>query len=130
MTFQTLSFEQLLELHAESIRIHGGAHGVRDQGLLESALSQPRASFGGIELYPTLVEKAAALAFSLAKNHGFIDGNKRIAFSAMEVFLRINGWEIEATADHGETAILGVASSTIHRDAFTEWVKSHVQPLN
>ena len=129
MTYLTLSIEQLLELQSQSIRLHGGAQGIRDRGLIESALAQPHASFGGVELYPTLLEKAATLAFSLAKNHGFIDGNKRIAFSAMDVFLRINGWELETTADDGEATILGIASGEIQRDTFTAWVKAHVRPL-
>jgi death-on-curing protein len=129
MSFFTLTLEQLLELQAETIRCHGGATGVRDLGLIESALAQPAASFGGTDLYPTLIEKASALAFSLAKNHGFIDGNKRIAFATLDAFLRVNGYEIIATVDDAEQIVLGVAASRITREAFTEWVGMNTVPL-
>jgi len=78
MSTVPLSLQQVLELHEESIRRHGGSAGVRDLGLVESALAQPDASFGGVEFYPTITEKVAALGFSLVKNRGFIDGNKRV----------------------------------------------------
>lgn len=116
-----LSLDQLLTAHSDTIRLHGGSPGVRDLGLIESALAQPQASFSGVELYSTLHEKASALAFSLAKNHGFIDGNKRIALAA-------NGAKIAATADEIVDTILGVASSTFDRDEFTEWVRQHARP--
>ncbi len=83
---------------------------MRDLGALESSLAQPRMSFGGQELYPTLVDKASALAFSLGLNHPFLDGNKRVGHAAMETFLVLNGYEISADADEQEQVVLRLAS--------------------
>jgi death on curing protein len=96
--------------------------------LLESALAQPFASFGGEALYPTLGEKTAALGYSLLKNHGFIDGNKRIAVAAMDVYLLTNGHRLIVNTDDAEQMILGAAASTIHRDEFAAWVLAHIHP--
>ena len=81
------------------------APGVRDLNALDSALAQPRMTFGGADLYPTVVEKAAALGFSLVMNHPFVDGNKRIGHAAMETFLVLNGYEIIASADEQERVV-------------------------
>jgi death-on-curing protein len=83
-------------------------------------------TFDGQQLYPTLAEKAAALAFSLNKNHPFQDGNKRTSHAAMEMFLMRNGHEIAADVDEQEAVFLGVAAGTVGREHFTEWVKAHV----
>jgi len=93
---------------------------------LESALAQPQMTFGGEELYPTLVDKAAALGYALIKNHPFLDGNKRTGHAAMEVFLVLNGYEIRATIDEQEHVILQVAASEIDREEFTAWLRTHV----
>ena len=95
-------------------------------GLLESAVAQPRMTFGGQELYAALADKAAALAFSLIKNHPFADGNKRVGHAAMETFLLLNGWEIDAGVDEQERVILRLAAGEIGREAFAEWVRTHV----
>ena len=97
---QYLSLHKLLALHERIAEQSGGGIGVRDLGLLESALAQPRQSFGGTDLYPSLIEKAAALGLSMIANHPFVDGNKRVGHAAMEVFLVLNGNEIDA--DVGE----------------------------
>jgi len=93
---------------------------------LESALAQPQMTFGGEELYPTLVDKAAALGYALIKNHPFLDGNKRTGHAAVEVFLVLNGYEIRATIDEQEHVILQVAASEIDREEFTAWLRTHV----
>ncbi len=103
--------------------------GIRDRGALESALAQPRMTFGGEDLYPTLVDKAAAIGFSLVMNHPFIDGNKRIGHAAMEVFLVMNGYEIDAFVDEQETIILSLASGELEREAFTQWLKNHIKVI-
>jgi death-on-curing protein len=82
-----LNLNELLELHCRLIELHGGSAGIRSLEALESALAQPRMTFGGEDLYPTIVEKASALGFSLVMNHPFMDGNKRIGHAAMEVFI-------------------------------------------
>lgn len=93
---------------------------------LESALAQPQMTFGGEDLYPTLVDKAAALGYTLIKNHPFLDGNKRTGHAVMEVFLVLNGYEIRAAADEQEHVILQVAASEIDRETFTTWLRTHV----
>jgi death-on-curing protein len=82
-----LQLAEVLELHRRLIDQSGGMAGIRDLGLLEASLAQPRQTFGGIDLYPELIEKAAALGFSLIQNHPFVDGNKRIGHAAMEITL-------------------------------------------
>jgi death on curing protein len=95
---------------------------------LESALAQPRASFAGTDLHASLHAKAAALGFSLALNHPFIDGNKRVAHAAMETFLILNGSELVATVDDQERLMLDLAAGTVTREQLTEWIEKHVQP--
>lgn len=99
--------------------------GVLNLGALESALAQPRMTFEGKELYPSVVEKAAALGHSPIQNHPFLDGNKRTGHAAMEVFLLLNGFEIQSTVDEQERIILQVASGEMDRDAFTLWLRDH-----
>ncbi|MDY3559358.1 type II toxin-antitoxin system death-on-curing family toxin [Gemmata sp. JC673] len=127
MTFLTV--EQILEIHAEVIRLHGGDPAVHDHGLIESAAYQPQATFDGRYLNPTLPDMASALGFSLTSNHGFKDGNKRIGFTAMDVFLRLNGYKVEADVDDAERAALAVAAHQMNRNDFTEWVRAHIVPL-
>jgi len=122
-----LTLTELLALHSRIVEQSGGAAGVSNRGGLESALAQPRMTFGGEDLYPTIVEKAAALGFSLIKNHPFLDGNKRIGHAAMEVFLVLNGFEIDAAVDEQEQVILQVASAELGRDDFTEWLRRHIK---
>jgi death on curing protein len=117
-----LTIGEILEIHAEVIQIGGGGPGLRDSGLLESSVAQPRMTFGGKELYTSVIEKAAALGFSLIQNHPFIDGNKRVGHAAMEVFLLLNGYEIDADIDEQEQTILGVASGTVERKELAEWL--------
>jgi death-on-curing protein len=104
----------------------GGAEGLMPLPALEYALAQPQMTFGGEDLYPTLVDKAAVLGYALIKNHPFLDGNKRTGHAAMEVFLVLNGYEIRATVDEQESVILQVAASEIDREEFTTWLRTHV----
>ncbi|MBD2203871.1 type II toxin-antitoxin system death-on-curing family toxin [Calothrix sp. FACHB-1219] len=124
-----LTLTEVLELYDRIIQQSGGSAGIANLGSLESALAQPTMTFGGEELYPTIIEKASALGFSLIKNHPFIDGNKRIGHAAMEVFLILNGFEIKATVDEQEQVILQVASGELRRDEFTQWLRQHIAPL-
>jgi death-on-curing protein len=121
-----LTLKEILELHRRILEQSGGLTGIRDIGILESALAQPLMTFGGEELYPTIVEKASALGFSLIKNHPFIDGNKRIGHAAMETFLVLNGHEVNASVDEQEQVILKVASGELGRDAFTGWLRAQI----
>ncbi len=92
-----LTLEEVLDLHRQLIQRFGGTDGVRDPGLLESALARPRSGY-----YSSLSEQAAALMQSLAGNHAFVDGNKRVAFAATAVFLRMNGYALRVDADEAE----------------------------
>jgi death-on-curing protein len=123
-----LSVDDVLYLHDRLITESGGSPGLRERGSLESAVAQPRMTFGGEDLYPTLVEKASALGFSLVCNHAFVDGNKRIGQMAMEAFLRFNGHEIGAPKDDQKATILNLASGTMSREEFTAWIAGHLIP--
>lgn len=125
-----LSRDELLLLHRRVIAASGGAHGVRDIGAIDSAVDQPRASFGGEDLYPDLVAKAAALCFSVVCNHPFVDGNKRVGHAAMETFLLLNGYEIAADVDEQEPVMLALAAGALARDEFTEWLRAHAVPAD
>jgi death-on-curing protein len=121
------SLEQVLELHRLVLEQSGGSDGVRDLGALDSALAQPRMTFGGQDLYPSLAEKAAALGFSLVCNHPFVDGNKRVGHAAMETFLVLNGWEIHAEVAEQEQVILQLAAGQPKREAFVHRVVAHLR---
>lgn len=120
-----LSVAEVLDLHERLRAASGGAPGIRDLGALESAVGQPHAAFGGQDLYPDLVAKAAALGYSLVMNHAFVDGNKRVGHAAMETFLLLNGYEIQCGVDEQEKVILLLAAGDLSRTAFTEWVRLH-----
>jgi death-on-curing protein len=124
-----LSLNELLELHRRVMEQSGGIAGIHNLDAIESALAQPQMTFGGEELYPTIVEKASAFGFSLIQNHPFIDGNKRTGHAAMETFLVLNGFEIDASVDEQERVILQVASGELKRETFTEWVRSKIIEL-
>ena len=124
-----LTLVEVLNLHRQIIEQSGGALGVRDLGALQSALAQPRMTFGGEDLYPTLVDKAAALGFSIIMNHPFVDGNKRTGHAAMETFLVLNGLEISASVDEQEQVILALASANSGRESFVEWLKQHITAI-
>jgi death-on-curing protein len=125
-----LTLGEVLELYHRIIAQSGGLQGIRDSGALESALAQPRMTFGSRELYPTLVEKASALGFSLIQNHPFVDGNKRTGHAAIEIFLVLNGFEIDASVDEQEHIILQVAVGKLKRDDFTTWLRAHIVRKN
>ena len=120
-----LTLAEVLDLHRRLIEQSGGRAGLRDIGLLEASLAQPRQTFGGADLYPGVVAKAAALGFSLIQNHPFIDGNKRVGHAAMEVSLLLNGVELVATADESESVVLAFASGELDRAVFMAWAPAH-----
>jgi death-on-curing protein len=124
-----LSLAEVLRLHDLIVSQTGGSHGLRDLGLLESALGQPQQSFGGEDLYPSLASKATALGYSLIKNHAFVDGNKRTGHAAMDAFLMLNGFELSATVDESEVEVVAVAAGERTREEFHVWVERHLVPL-
>lgn len=112
-------------LHDESLAEHGGAANLRDEGLLESALARPQQ----LEHYgdPDLADLAAAYAVGLARNHPFVDGNKRAAFLAVGIFLALNGHRLAATQAEATLTMFGVASGDIDEAAFATWLRAHVE---
>lgn len=114
-----------MALHDHLIAETGGQPGLRDEGLLESALAAPFAAFGSEELYPTLVQKAARLGYGLAKNHAFIDGNKRIAAHAMLTFLALNGVEPRYTQQELSDIFLKLAAGEAEYEDLLAWIKEH-----
>ena len=124
-----MSIGEVLELHRRIVERTGGAAELRDLAALESAVAQPRMTYGGLDLYPDLASKATALGFSLIKNHAFVDGNKRIGHAAMETFLVLNGCELHASVDESEQRILALAASKLDRHGLLEWVREVIRPL-
>jgi death on curing protein len=129
MSVRYLTLDEIFQLQSESIQRFGGTPGVRDRGLVESALAQPAMTFDGEELHPTIIEKAAVLAFAFAKNHGFIDGNKRIALASMHTFLQLNGIGLNAAWDDVVDSILKLATGEMGRERFRDWLTSHSYPI-
>jgi death-on-curing protein len=121
-----LSVEQVIAIHQEVVEASGGSAGLRDRGILESAVAQPLMSFGGQDLYPSLAEKAAALGFSLVSNHPFVDGNKRIGWVTMRTFLAINAFDLETEIDNAEATVLKLAAGELSREDWTDWVCQHI----
>ena len=124
-----LTLGEVVELHRRVLQAGGGAPGIRNLGALDSAVAQPKATFGGVDLYPTVVEKAAALCFSLVQNHPFVDANKRVGHAAMETFLVLNGTEIDAAVDDQERIMLDLAAGRIDRLHLTDWLRNHLRSL-
>ena len=124
-TWRWIDRQVLLLLHDESLAEHGGAHGLRDEGLLDSALARPL----NLSLYeePDAAGLAASYGVGLAKNHAFVDGNKRAAFLAVGLFLAINGYRLRATQADATLTMLSVAAGDIEEAAFADWIRQHMQ---
>ncbi|MBW4470287.1 MAG: type II toxin-antitoxin system death-on-curing family toxin [Stenomitos rutilans HA7619-LM2] len=121
LTPRFLSIAETLNIHTRQLKRFGGTAGIRDEGLLESALAQPQATLGGEFLHATLYEQAAAL-YHLAKNHPFLDGNKRTTFAVMDTFLRINGSTLTLTNEQAYSLVQDVVNGRISKtDLATLW---------
>ena len=120
-----LTTKQVISIHSSLIEVTGGTDGVRDMGLLESALEAPFQTFDGKDLYPALIQKAARLGHSLVSNHPFVDGNKRIGIHTMLVFLAVNGIEIECTQKELIDVGLSLADGTMDAEKLLIWLSSH-----
>ncbi|HZX30435.1 MAG TPA: type II toxin-antitoxin system death-on-curing family toxin [Rhodocyclaceae bacterium] len=128
MSFRWLNRRALLLLHGESLALHGGAAGLRDPGLLDSAPARPEnlAAYGA----PDVFDCAAAYAFGLARNHPFVDGNKRAAFLAAGLFLRLNGQRLAASQADATHTVLALAAGDLPEADFAAWLRSNAAPLN
>jgi len=120
-----LNLAEVLEIHRDQIDRYGGSSGIRDMGLLQSALATPAAYFGGSFLYVDLFEMAAAYLFHIVRNHPFVDGNKRTGAVAALIFLSLNDIEIEADEDSFEKMVLTVAAGQADKRAVTEFFREH-----
>ena len=127
MRFLTLA--EVLALHRQVVEQTRGSQAVRDLAGLTSAVAQPRMTFEGRDLYPSIEEKAAAFCFSLILNHPFVDGNKHVGHAAMETFLVLNGCEIRARVEESEAIILEVAAGQCTRERLVEWIREHLRTL-
>ncbi len=124
MSTKYLGIEDVLKMHERQIAQFGGSSGVRDAGLIEAALLRPQTGY-----YRDLIEEAAALWESLTMNHGFIDGNKRIGFACVYVFLRMNGFRLETESDAAQSFILNaLQSGTFNKDNLDAWLRGNVRP--
>jgi death-on-curing protein len=126
MDITFLTREDVLIIHADMILRYGGVPGVRDEGLLESALSMPAAGFGEQYLHPDAPAMAAAYLFHLVSNHPFIDGNKRVGAMSAYVFLDINGFDLTAPDEVYEAQVWSIARSESSKEQLTEFFRSHV----
>ncbi len=120
-----LTKQQVLLLHTALVRETGSTDGIRDEGLLDSALNAPFQSFGDTDAFPSLQQKAARLGYGLISNHAFLDGNKRIGVHVMLVFLMINGIELEYTQDELSGMILQAASGSLRFEDMVTWIIEH-----
>lgn len=121
-----LTKQQVIMLHQDVIAQSGGSPEIRDEGLLDSALNAPFQTFAGMELYPTIIDKAAHLGYSLIKNHAFVDGNKRIGTHVMLIFLMLNGIDVDYEGEELTRLILGVAAGEISSEQLLAWLQAHI----
>ena len=120
--------KQVIYLYEQIIRVSGGSLGLRDEGMLESAVYRPQASFGGQDLYPDLFSKAAAMGHSIIGNHPFVDGNKRVGFEAMRLMLRLNGYDVRTSEESKYEFVVKIAEGRLTEQAIADWLKRHSRP--
>ena len=127
MTWRWITKSALMLLHGESLATHGGGEGLRDEGLLDSALARPLnlVAYAADDAPPDVAALAASYTVGLAKNHPFVDGNKRAAFLATGLFLYLNGYRLDATQADATITMLAVATGDITEDAFADWLRVH-----
>jgi death-on-curing protein len=123
-----LTLDEVLLIHADQVRRYGGRGGVRDLGLLRSALAMPEASFDGVYLHAERAEMASAYLFHIARNHPFVDGNKRAALAAALVFLALNGQRLEADDDDLTDLVMGVAEGRVAKAVAAVFISARLQP--
>ncbi len=125
-----ISSDLALAIHSRQLAEHGGADGVRDMGLFESALARPRQLFAYSDPTPDVPALAAAYAFGIAKNHAFIDGNKRTAYVVCRTFLILNGWDMTATREERYSAFLAMASGSWNDEKFAAWIVANCEQID
>jgi len=124
---RVLSVENLILFHEKIIRETGGSAGIRDRRLIESALNRPFVTYDGIDLYPSINEKIAAIAHSLIRNHAFVDGNKRIGVAAMVILLKMNSINVSYTQQELIDLGLKTAEDIMNENDIINWIREHIQ---
>jgi len=124
-TTSYLTLDIVLAIHEETVKRHGGSHGIRDIGLIQSAIARPQSSFGGDDLYQTIFDKAAALFHSLMFNHAFVDGNKRTAMASTARFLFVNGYNLVVSQKEFVAFPLKVENQHQSIEEISKWLKKH-----
>ena len=124
-----LSLDEVIAIHDDMIEEYGGSHGIRDLGLIQSAISRPQASFGGQDLYPSIFHKAAALFHSVMFNHAFVDGNKRTTISVTARFLTLNGFSLEVSQKMFVEFPLKVENEHLDLETIGAWLKKHSKKI-
>lgn len=129
MKTKHIALDEVIAIHDNMVSLYGGRHGIRDLGLVESAISRPKATFGGEDLYPDIFLKAAALFHSLMFNHAFVDGNKRTTITTTARFLNLNGYELKATDREFVDFLLRVENNHLSFEEIAVWLKKHSKKL-
>ncbi len=124
-----ITVKQILILHGFELSKYGGVSGVRDIGMLKSAIGRPFATFGGEDLYPDIFLKCAALVQSIVKNHPFVDGNKRTAFVSVVVLLKLNGYLLEINQKEVVNIMVKIANENLSVDKISSWLKKHSKEI-
>ena len=127
MSLSFLDLDEVIEMHRDMLGRYGGTGGIRDMGLLQSAVAMPQASFGGEYLHNDLFEMAAAYLFQLVQNHPFVDGNKRAGAAAALVFLKLNGVDVRVTNEALVQTVLAVAQGKLGKSGVAEFLRKHAR---
>lgn len=127
MKTRYISIEEVLFILDQAVKRFGGSFGIRDIGLIESAVGRPQASFGGDDLYETIFDKAAAFMHSLLKNHAFVDGNKRTSLACVGIFLKINGYDLENMGKDELKFAMEVENETLSLEDIAQWLGTHAK---
>lgn len=122
-----ITLDEVLAIHDDMVERYGGSFGIRDLGLIQSAIARPQATFGGEDLYPTIIDKASALFHSLIFNHAFADGNKRTSLTSTARFLHLNGYELNADNQELIDFPLRVENRHLDIEEISEWLRKHTK---
>ncbi len=128
-TPEFIEMDDVLKIHQILIEQFGGSHGIRDKGLLESALAQPKATFFGELLHPTIYEQAGAYLYHIAKNHPFLDGNKRTALGVMETFFRLNEYNLDLPDDEEYDLVMQIAQGQMTKEDLSVFLQKHLRVI-
>lgn len=124
-----ITLDEVLAIHDDMVERYGGSFGIRDLGLIQSAIARPKATFGGVDLYPIIIDKASALFHSLIFNHAFADGNKRTALTSTARFLHLNGYELKANQEELINFPLKVENRHLDIEEIARWLKEHTKKV-